>query len=191
MSGLSCTDTVATRFNMVFGILIDVPLIVGGFALMLDYRKRLTGLLMKIQIPTLGLYMLLSLPLIIFEEDIDCMPAWCGKVLIAPTLPFLLVEMFVLGLLALRLHAKSALRVTLGFSIFGVSWELLLGGLVGAPVVIAALLAPYVMVGYGFVSLLPLMVLLEGKRAPRPEPVVLVESAVTVPIATKNREKDL
>jgi len=114
--------------------------------------------------------MLISVPLIIFEEHIDCMPSWCGKVLIPPTLPFILIELFVLGVLALRLHATNVLRVTLLFSVFGVFWELLVGGLVGAPVIIAAILAPYVGVGYAFISLLPLTILLEAKpRSTRSE----------------------
>ena len=42
-------------------------------------------------------------------------------------------------------------------------WEVFFGGLVGAPLVVIALLAPYVSVGYAFVSMLPLTVLIEGK----------------------------
>jgi hypothetical protein len=71
--------------------------------------------------------------------------------------------MIVLAGLVLRAHAKSPLKVTLLFSIYGLLFELFLGGLVGAPVVIAALLAPYVAMGYAFVSMLPLSVLMEGK----------------------------
>ena len=82
---------------MVFGALIDVPLIVGGFLLMFRYRKRLALTILRVKLPPLALYLLLSVPLIIFEEQIDCMPAWCGMVAIPPTLPFLLIEMLALG----------------------------------------------------------------------------------------------
>lgn len=107
--------------TMVFGAFIDVPLIVGGFVVMSVYRKQLTQKILGIpgRIPLLGMYLLLSVPLIIFEEDIDCMPAWCGQVLIPPTLPFIMIEVYALGMLALRFRAKSPLRVTLLFSIFG------------------------------------------------------------------------
>jgi hypothetical protein len=125
--------------------------------------------------------MLLSAPLIIFEEQINCMPAWCGKVSSPPTLPFILVEMFFLGLLALRLHVKSALRVTLAFSIFGVFWELLLGGLVGAPVIVDLLIGPYVVISYAFVSLLPLVLLLEGRKGLLTSPMAVENSANPVP----------
>ena len=82
---------------MVFGILIDVPLIVGGFFLMFRLRKKLALDILRLKLPPLALYLILSVPLIIFEEQIDCMPAWCGAVAIPPTLPFILAEMLVLG----------------------------------------------------------------------------------------------
>jgi hypothetical protein len=148
---------------LVFGILIDVPLIVGGFLFMFRFRKRLALTILRVKLPPLALYLILAIPLIIFEEQIDCMPAWCGMVVIPPTLPFLLIEILVLGGIVSWRHAKNVLRVTLVYSIFGVLWEIFLGGLVGAPLVVIALLAPYVAVGYAFVSMLPLEVLIEGK----------------------------
>lgn len=148
---------------MVFGVLIDVPLIVGGFLLMFRYRERLALTILRVKLPPLALCLILSVPLIIFEEQIDCMPAWCGMVAIPPTLPFLLIEILVLAGIVLWRQAKNVLRVTLVYSIFGVLWEIFLGGLMGAPLIIIALLAPYVAVGYAFVSMLPLTVLIEGK----------------------------
>ena len=148
---------------MVFGAIIDVPLIVGGFLLMFRFRKKLAVAILRVKLPPLALYLILSVPLTIFEEQIDCMPAWCGMVAIPPTLPLLLIEILALGGIALWRHAKNVLRVTLVYSIFGVFWEIFLGGLVGAPLVVIAVLAPYVGVGYAFVSMLPLTVLIEGK----------------------------
>ena len=152
---------------MVFGVFIDMPLLSIPFLLMIKFRGRLTSEIWKLRLPLIALYVLLAIPLLIFEEQIDCMPAWCGTVVIPPTIPFLLLEMLVLGGLVLVLHAKRPLRVTLVFSIYGVLFELFLGGLVGAPILIAAILAPYVGMGYAFVSMLPLSVLMKGKdRAP-------------------------
>ena len=134
---------------------------------MLKFRVRLSNVISGLRLPLIAIYALLAVPLLIFEEQIDCQPAWCGTVVIPPTIPFLLLEMLVLGGLGLVLHAKRPLRVTLVFSIYGVLFELFLGGLVGAPILIAAILAPYVGMGYAFVSMLPLSVLMKGKdRAP-------------------------
>ncbi len=118
----------------------------------------------KVRLPRLVLYLLTSIPLIIFEEDIDCQVAWCGRVVIPPTLPFLLIEMFALGAIATLLHARSARNVTLAFCIYGVFYELVFGGLRGISLSgFAILIVPYVALGYAYVSLLPLTVLLEGK----------------------------
>ena len=149
--------------HMVFGVFVDVPLLTLTFVAMFRFRKRLTSALVKVRVPLLATYLISSVPLIIFEEQIDCQPSWCGSVLVPPTLPFLVVEMSVLGVLVLRLHARSLLRVTLVFSIYGVLFEIFLGGLMGAPVIVVALLAPYVALGYAFISMLPLNILLAGK----------------------------
>jgi hypothetical protein len=127
---------------LLFGIFIDVPLLTVPFLLMLRFRKRLSITISRLRLPVIALYLILAVPLLIFEEQIDCQPAWCGTVVIPPTIPFLLLEMIALAGLVLGVHAKSPLKVTLVFSIYGVLFELFLGGLVGAPVVIAALLAP-------------------------------------------------
>lgn len=148
---------------MVFGVFIDVSLIVGGLVLMYRFRKRLSLRILRVRVPPLALYLILSVPLIIFEEQIDCMPAWCGTVLIPPTLPFLFVEMLVLGGVVLWRHAQNVRRVTLAFSVYGVLFEIFLGGLIGASPIIIAVFGPYVAMGYAFVSLLPLNVLM-GRR---------------------------
>ena len=133
---------------------------------MYRFRVRVSHEILKLKLPPLALYLILSAPLIIFEEQIDCMPAWCGAVLIPPTLPFLFVEILVLGGIVMWRNARDVRRVTLGYSIFGVLFEIFLGGLVGAPPLIIAIIGPYVMVGYAFVSLLPLTVLIEGRQRP-------------------------
>ncbi len=154
---------------------------------MLNYRDQLSSRIERImgnQIPIFAIYLLISVPLIIFEEQINCMPAWCGQVLIPPTLPFILLEVLGLGLLSLKLHVKKSWHVAFAYSVFGIFWELFLGGLVGAPLLIAATLAPYVMVSYMFVSLLPLNLLLDKKDTPRAaglESVGNPKSALTGP----------
>lgn len=154
---------------MVFGILIDVPLLTGTFLLMAFYRRRLTSEIVKVGLPLMVLYALVSIPLTIFEEQIDCMSSWCGRVIIPPTLPFILIEIVVLGVIATLVHARSLRKVVLVFSIYGIIFEILLGGLRGAPLPIVALLAPYVGLGYAFISMLPLNILLNGRPTGTPE----------------------
>ena len=168
--------------RLVFGAIIDVPLIVGGFLLMYRNRGRISHEVLRVKLPPFALALILSIPLIIFEEQIDCMPAWCGAVLIPPTLPFLVIEILVLEGLVLWRNARNVKRVTLAYSIFGVLWEIFLGGLVGAPPLIIAIIGPYVMVGYAFVSMLPLTILIERRRRPSEQRTV---APLQVPITTK------
>lgn len=149
---------------MVFGVLVDVPLLVGTFVLMLVFRKGAVRALARVDIPLFLLFLLLSIPLIIFEEDIDCMPAWCGQVIIPPTLPFLVFEIFVLGLIAVFLHVRRPFLLVLCYCVFGVGWELTVGGLKGASLLVDLILVPYVALGYAYVSMLPLE-LLVGETA--------------------------
>jgi hypothetical protein len=152
---------------MVFGAVIDVPLLIGVFVLMLYFGGRVAGAIGRSRVPLALPYFLVSALLIIFEEDINCMPAWCGQVVIPPTLPFLLLEVAVLGLLAVFLHIRSVFRIVLAYSIFGVVWELTLGGLRGAPPIVQAIFIPYVGMSYAFVSMLPLEILLRSGRPER------------------------
>jgi len=157
---------------MVFGILIDLPIVVGGYFLMLRYRKQLTGRLGRIKLPSLAVCMLLSVPLIILEEQINCMSSWCGTILVPPTLTILLVEIFGLSLISLKIHANNAFRVTAAYSVFGVFIEATVGGLVGAGWLIALIFAPYVWISYGFISLLPISVLIADRQLSAKNPEI-------------------
>ena len=111
-----------------FGVLIDVPLLTASFIILAVYRGRLADSLAWTGVPAFVVFLLVAAPLIVFEEQIDCMPAWCGKVVIPPTLYFLELEMLVLGVLVVGVHARSAARVALAFSVYGVLFEYLPGG---------------------------------------------------------------
>ena len=157
---------------MVFGILIDVPIVVGGYFLMLRYQKQLTARLGRIELPSLATSMLLSVPLIMLEEQINCMSSWCGTVLIPPTLTILLVEIFGLSPVSLKIHAKNAFRVTALYSVFGVFIEAAVGGFVGAGWLTALIFAPYVWISYGFISLLPISVLIADRQLSAKNPEI-------------------
>jgi len=87
-------------------------------------------------------------------------------VIIPPTPPFIFLEMVILAGIVILIHAKSMRNVTLIFSLYGIVYEIVIGGLRGAPLPIVVLLAPYVGLGYAFVSMLPLNILLNGRAKP-------------------------
>ncbi len=161
---------------MGFGILIDVPTVVGGYFLMLRYRRLFASRLAGTKLPSLVVCLLLAVPLIILEEQINCMPSWCGTVLIPPTLTILLVEIFGLSVISLKMHAQNAFRVTAIYTVFGVFIEASTGGLLSAGPLIALIFSPYVWISYGFISLLPISVLIAGRQQPIKTPEISVVS---------------
>lgn len=60
---------------MVFGGFIDVPLLTIPFLLMVKFRNRLSNEISRLRLPVIALYFLPAVPLLIFEEQIDCQPA--------------------------------------------------------------------------------------------------------------------
>jgi hypothetical protein len=163
---------------VVFGFLIDVPLLTITFVLLFAFRRRIASTIVRIPAPPILLALLTSIPLIIFEEQIDCQVSWCGKVPIPPTLPFLMIEIVVFCLILTYVHARSVRRSVLLFCVYGVAFELLVGGLVGASLSpVTLFFVVYVGLGYAFISLLPVMVLFTanqkaGKRGDAPENLV-------------------
>jgi hypothetical protein len=165
---------------MVFGFLIDVPLLTITFVLIVVYRERMTAAIRRLGAPPILLCALTAIPLIIFEEQIDCMPSWCGRVVLPPTLPFLLIEVIVLAMLVTYLHSANLRRVIFAFSIYGIAWEYFLGGLRGLePSLVAIFIIPYVGLGYAFISLLPVSVVMSDGGAGSPEHDAQTGSAVS------------
>ena len=162
---ISTTDSGGERGQDVFGAFIDVPIIVGGFVFMAVFRRRLSSAILGTRTPAVLLFALSAIPLIVLEEDIDCMPAWCGRVILPPTLPFILFEVLVLGGIVMLLKAHSLSRIMAAFCVCGVGFELSVGGLTGASLLVDIIIGPYVAVGYAYVSMLPIQVLLDGKAS--------------------------
>ncbi len=135
------------------------------FIVLLVFRTRLNRLILKIPLPRIVLYILTTIPLIIIEEDINCMQSWCGTVFIPPTLPFLLIELLAVYGLYQWLRPKNIWPLVIGYCAFGIAWELILGGLKGAMLnpLFFAFMVFWVGVSYAFVSITPLTLLREKK----------------------------
>jgi hypothetical protein len=133
------------------------------FILSLVFRKKLAKLIQRIKLPKWLLYFITAAILIIPEEQIDCQKTWCGRILIPPTLLPLLLFMFFLFVGVKLLHAKTASKPTIIFSILGIAFEKTFGGLAGVPLTpfIVLFFMPYVGIGYALITLIPLTVLLE------------------------------
>ncbi len=151
---------------MAFGIFIDQPLLSAVIILTTIYRKRIAALIKKVKLPKIILYILTAIPLIIFEEHINCMPSWCLHVLIPPTLPFLLIQTIIVGLIFAKFFStKSILVPTFLYSAFGLLWEFTAGGLVGlfskAALSFAIFMIGWTGISYAFLVIVPLTILMK------------------------------
>lgn len=108
------------------GFFIDVGLLIFTFVLMVKYRERLAKLFTWMPLPKFLVYLISSLPFMIFEENINCLPTGCK--LIPWTIPFLLGLVFILWIVGRRLSMMVSMIL---FMVVGVSWEIFFGGLRG------------------------------------------------------------
>jgi hypothetical protein len=159
---LACLAVKITHYQGPVPFFSDVPLLVLPLIAFIRFRKSITRTIRRVPLPRFALYLASSAPLIIFEENINCLPSECR--LIPSTLTFLLVFMLLLGLTVTILRMRSALRATVAFSIVGLLFELTLGASHNQltallPSVPGILIALWVMVSYAFFAFIPLAVL--------------------------------
>jgi hypothetical protein len=162
---------------MAFGLLFDIPLLLIPFILMVKFRKPLTSKISRIPLPKFALFLLVSIPLINFEEMINCGAYGCAPVLIVPTMPVILGFILLLGIFSRILKAKSTLRTTLVFSVLGFLFELIVGvasaqfiQLIWVSPPFFIFMAFWVGMSYAFISYLPLAVLLDENPKKRMRP---------------------
>ena len=146
---------------------VKVVFLGAAFVVMACFRKRIAEYLSKIPLPAWALYFLTAIPLIIVEEDINCMASWCGTVFIPPTLPYLLIELAIVYVIWRVMKKRNIVPLCIAYCVFGIVWEMTLGGLRGAslPLPFYAFFVLWVGISYAFVSLLPLTILETGRKA--------------------------
>ena len=137
-----------------------------SIAIMLLYRKQISTKLSKLKIPKLILALLVAIILITFEEDVNCMPAWCGTVLIPPTLWFLFVQVLILISIIMVFKAKSFTIPVMLYGLFGIIFEFNFGyeranlkylAIHNPPLSIA--LAIWIGAWYAFLVILPITII--------------------------------
>lgn len=148
------------------GPLIDVPLMSGVFALIAVYCKRLVRLILKIPLPRLVLAILCAVPLIVFEEHINCGAYGCTNVILPPTLLFLLIEEFLFFMIVKACRTTKVILPTILYGVFGMFFEFIIGvdraglhQLAAGNLLLFALLMIWVGFSYVFVMFLPLAIL--------------------------------
>ncbi|MCR4369054.1 MAG: hypothetical protein NUV67_04065 [archaeon] len=141
------------------GFLPDLLILSATFALIIKFRKEIARLFLKIPGPRFFVYVASSIPFIIFEENINCLPTGCQ--LIPWTVPVLIVLVIILGLICRRLKAHDLRKTTFFFSLYGVFWELIIGGLAGALGLglFFIFMVFWVLLSYAYLVVVPLTIL--------------------------------
>lgn len=148
------------------GFAADVAILSITFILIIIFRKKLVKLFLLIPLPNFLIYLISSLPFMLIEENINCLPTGC--LLFPPTIPLLLIFVAVLGLIAKLTKIKRILLTTIIFSIFGVLFEFVLGATnaqlqaLGWPFKIFMVF--WVGISYAYLVVVPLKILVEGSK---------------------------
>ena len=96
-----------------------------SFLIILKYRVKISDWLLSVSAPSVLVYTLSSLPFMLFEENVNCLPSGCR--LIPVTIPFLLVYMLLVFGIMKWIKIKAFWRTLLIVCSVGLLWEVSLG----------------------------------------------------------------
>ena len=143
-----------------------VPLLSAVFALLLKFKGSIVRNVTKLRFPKIILALLCGIPLVVFEEHVNCGAYGCTAVLVPPTTWFLLVELLLLFSILRVIKTTRIMLPTILYSACGVLFEFFLGAaqadlhqLAGVKPLVFALIMLWVGFSYTFISFLPIAVL--------------------------------
>lgn len=147
------------------GFIPDVLIIAITFILMVKFNEKIVNLILKIKIPRFLLYILISIPLIILEENINWGAIGNNYNILPWTLIPLLLFLVIAGYFAKKFKAKNVKVPMYSLVLFGILWELFFGGLRGQvfvlPLAFFIFMVFFVGLSYAYISYIPLKVLLK------------------------------
>jgi hypothetical protein len=112
---------------MAFGPIIDVPLLSTIYGIFYKFHGRILKTILKIKLPKLFLAMLISVPLISIEENINCGAFNCRFAVIPPTIYILIVFQLIYLLISRKYPQVSPEKKALYYGVFGILFELIFG----------------------------------------------------------------
>ena len=147
---------------MVFGFFIDVTVLSIAFILTIVFRRSIAKLIMRIPLPVFAVYLISSLPFIIFEEFINCIECF------PDTIIWLLSFVLILGIVVKKTSAKRIVPITVIFSILGVLFEVFFGkssgGISTLQVPMLIFMLFWIGLSYAFLVIVPLTIIVENSK---------------------------
>ncbi len=154
------------RMGRAFGLVHHAGLW-AGFIVLLRYRTTLAAWLQKSTKPTLLVYLLSALPLMLFEENVNCLPSGCR--LIPVTIPFLMLFLVAVYSIVTMTKAQSLWRIVLPTCAVGLLWEVTVG--VAGPEFRALPFLQFIYISlwtwmsYAFFTIVPVQFLLQKRKS--------------------------
>lgn len=156
------------RMGGAFGLLHHVGLW-AGFLFLLRYRTTLSEWLQKSTKPALLIYLASALPLMLFEENINCLPSGCR--LIPVTIPFLTLFLIVVFYSIRLAKFQSLWKIMIPACAVGLLWEVTLGAAGPAfralPIFQFIYISLWTWMSYAFFTLVPAQYLLDRLKRER------------------------
>jgi hypothetical protein len=153
------------RMGGVFGLVHHAGLWI-GFLLLLRYRTMLAEWLCTRSFPTLLVYLVSALPLMLFEENVNCLPSGCR--LIPVTIPFLMLFLVVVYVIVTMTKAHSLWRIVLPACAVGLLWEVTVGvagpEFRALPVLQFIYISLWTWMSYAFFTIVPVQFLLQKQK---------------------------
>ena len=120
---------------------------------------------------SIALFLLSSLPFMIFEESINCLPPEMGGCALLPiTLPFLLITLVILLFVIRKFKLKRFWVIITVFSVLGVIWEITVGvsgaAFLALPPIWFAIISLWVWLSYTFIAIIPLTLEFQRMKSP-------------------------
>ncbi len=148
---------------------LDVAVVIGLFCVLYACKSPIARTITRIPLPATVLALAWAFPVILVEESINCidyndghgcrMTWWINLVL--------MVEVLILVLIARKIQTRTIIWPLLFFALFGLAWEVLVGGLSGiifSPFIL--FMGPYVMISYALIAVIPLQIIQIRKEKP-------------------------
>ncbi len=150
---------VVGRMGGAFGLLNHIGLW-GAFMILFRYRHTLMRFLLTFRYPMFLVYVVSAFPLMIFEENINCLPSGCRFIIAL----YGIVRMF---------RVESLSKVLIPACMTGVLWEATFGVAAAQfqslPLLQFLYIALWTWMSYAFFTLVPLQYLIEKVRTEAPK----------------------
>jgi hypothetical protein len=161
---------VAITYSVVFGYMSHLgieyfipPLsLIVSYYLIVRYREQIADWFLGLGIKNgLFLYLVATLPFMIFEENINCFPPEAGGCRLFPmeTIPFMTGQMIIIYFLIKKFKFQHPTRIVWAYAVFGVLWEITVGvageAFRALPPIWFIIIFAYTFMSYAYYSLVP------------------------------------